>query len=245
MTERRCQWCGGPIPASSRRRKWCSQRCRQAGWRSSVEERVNVANLQAKRIAYADPPYPGKAWMYRDQPSYAGEVDHVALLQRLQHYDGWALSTSAKALRELLPLCPEEVRVCPWVKPIGVSARSLGLHNAWEPVIVMPARRVPPGMRDWLRAMPARGNGELKGRKPTAFVHWLIDALGAVPTIDSLDDLFPGTGIVGRVWELRARGHQLALPGLSSVPSLLELGDGSEPSPGGGDDTELEAACSK
>lgn len=36
------------------------------------------------RIAYADPPYPGCAHLYKDHPDYGGEVDHVELLQRLE-----------------------------------------------------------------------------------------------------------------------------------------------------------------
>lgn len=42
------------------------------------------------RLAYADPPYPGCAALYKDHPDYAGEVDHAALLRTLQdNYDGW------------------------------------------------------------------------------------------------------------------------------------------------------------
>jgi hypothetical protein len=61
--------------------------------------------------ANADPPYPGKAFYYRDHPDYAGEVDHAALIARLSTYDGWALSTSAAALPAVLALCPPGVRV--------------------------------------------------------------------------------------------------------------------------------------
>jgi hypothetical protein len=55
------------------------------------------------RFAYADPPYPGTARKYYgDQPTFAGEVDHRQLVASLVDagYDGWALSTSAKALGE-------------------------------------------------------------------------------------------------------------------------------------------------
>ena len=40
---------------------------------------------------------------------------------------------------------------------------------------------------------------EVRGGKPLAFVAHLFRALGAEPG-DSLDDLYPGTGIVGRCW---------------------------------------------
>jgi hypothetical protein len=37
------------------------------------------------------------------------------------------------------------------------------------------------------------------GMKPPAFCAWVFDLLGAAPG-DSLDDLFPGSGMVGRSW---------------------------------------------
>jgi hypothetical protein len=58
------------------------------------------------RVAYADPPYPGCAGLYRDHPDYAGEVDHRDLLASLDaDYDGWLLHTSSPALAEVLALC--------------------------------------------------------------------------------------------------------------------------------------------
>ena len=150
-------------------------------------------------LAYADPPYPGLSKRYYgSEPTFAGEVDHVALIASLEAsgYDGWALSTSAKALRWILPLCPEGALVCPWVKPKGVSSRTRGLHNTWEPLIVHRGRRVRPGRPDFLSAPPARGGGKLMGRKPIAFCAFLFDALG-LQAGDTFVDLFPGSGIVG------------------------------------------------
>lgn len=154
------------------------------------------------RVAYADPPYPGlSARYYRNEPTFAGEVDHPALISSLTAAfpDGWALSTSMRALRELLPLCPRDAHVCPWVKPNGVPRATRGLHVTWEALIVVGGRQRSPGMRDWLRAKPAIGGGELMGRKPLAFCAFLFDALGLIPG-DELVDLFPGTGIVARAW---------------------------------------------
>jgi hypothetical protein len=154
------------------------------------------------RFKYADPPYPGlSAKYYRDEPTFAGEVDHVALIESLvsSGCDGWALSTSSKALRDLLPLCPPEARVCAWVKPIGVPPATLGLHSTWEPLIVVGGRQRQPGVRDFLSAQQARGGGSLPGRKSIAFCAWLFNCLGMQPG-DELDDLFPGTGVVGRAW---------------------------------------------
>lgn len=158
------------------------------------------------RMAYADPPYPGCAWMYRDQPSYAGEVDHAELVRSLEaQYDGFALSTSARALAQVLPLFTREFRVCAWVKPLGASGRTFGIHNTWEPLVVVPGRALRPGKRDWLSAFPARGgDSELIGRKPEAFAVWCLELLGLLPG-DTFDDLYPGSGIMGRAWAAMCR----------------------------------------
>jgi hypothetical protein len=47
--------------------------------------------------------------------------------------------------------------------------------------------------------------GRVIGAKPPAFCAWLFDLIGAEPG-DTFDDLFPGSGVVGKVWALRASG---------------------------------------
>jgi hypothetical protein len=179
---------------------FCGQQCRQAAWRIRKRLKIDEENKRPMRMAYCDPPFPGKAFMYKGEQSYKGEVDHVNLIARLNRdYDGWALSTGAYALREVLPLCPAETRVCAWVKPIGASGQTFGIHNTWEPLLVVPGRELRGGKRDWLAAQPARRGGTLIGRKPEAFCCWMFQLLGMLPG-DTLDDLFPGSGIVGRAW---------------------------------------------
>jgi len=94
------------------------------------------------RLAYADPLYPGKAYIYRDHPDYAGEVDHAELIECLAGYGGWALSTSAAALPVVLALCPPGVRVAAWHKGERVT-RSRYPLSAWEPVIYHDGRQLP------------------------------------------------------------------------------------------------------
>jgi len=75
-----------PYQAQARRDAvCCSVRCRQARHRflRAVGYADSVAPGRPLRLAYADPPYPGKARLYRDHPDYGGEVDHAALLARL------------------------------------------------------------------------------------------------------------------------------------------------------------------
>jgi len=157
------------------------------------------------RFAYADPPYPGQAHLYRDHPDYAGEVDHAALIARLvaEFPDGWALSSSSPALRDVLPLTPPPLtRVCVWVKPFASFKPGVTLAYAWEPVFVCGGRkrtREEDTVRDWVSASITLRRG-LTGAKPREFCRWLFRVLGARPD-DELVDLFPGSGAVARAWE--------------------------------------------
>lgn len=176
-------------------------------------------------MGYADPPYPGTARKYYGRrPEYRGEVDHRALVSLLEerHPDGWALSTSSGSLRDVLALCPPEARVCAWVKPGGVPSATAGLHNRWEPLIVVRGRQRPPGRRDWLHAHPARGGGELMGRKPLAFCAWLFECLG-LERGDTLIDHFPGSGVV--TWSWRQFGTAIASSRQHPVASPRWLSD--------------------
>lgn len=164
------------------------------------------------RLAYADPPYPGRAHLYAGHPDFAGEVDHEALIADLQGYDGWALSTSAASLRDLLPLCPPDVRVLAWVKH--------SVNVSWEPVIVRSARPVgTSGPRDWIHVEPEAFQWRPKpesyviGQKPAPFCEWLFLWLGS-RTDDTLDDLFPGSGAVGEAW-----ARWVTQPPLAPFPS--------------------------
>ena len=72
------------------------------------------------KFAYADPPYIGQSKRhYKDHEDYAGEVNHKELINRLvkEYPDGWALSLSAPTLKQILNMCPDDVRVMVWVKP--------------------------------------------------------------------------------------------------------------------------------
>ena len=158
------------------------------------------------RIGYADPPYIGCAHLYRDHPDYAGEVDHVVLITRLEsEFDGWVLHTSAtrEALALLAPLLPEGARWMSWSKTFAAFKKNVSVAYAWEPVIVKAVRKpVVTGrvvMRDWF-ACPITLQRGLTGAKPEVLCHWLFEMLGAEPA-DELCDLFPGTGAVSRAWE--------------------------------------------
>jgi len=155
------------------------------------------------KIGYADPPYPGCAHMYKDHPDYAGEVDHVALINQLEsEFDGWVLHTSSVALPEIAPLIPKTSRVMAWVKPFAAFKRNVPVAYAWEPVIIKPARKPVVSkrlvMRDWISESITMKRG-LTGAKPEAVCHWAFEAAGACPD-DDLIDMFPGTGAVSKAW---------------------------------------------
>jgi hypothetical protein len=205
-----CAWCSGPIPAEARRDSvCCSKRCRQARhrFRRAAGRAPGTARAGGGlRLAYADPPYPGKAHYYQDHPDYAGEVDHAELIARLADYDGWALSTSAAALPAVLALCPSGVRVAAWHRGER-PCRSRWPLPAWEPVIWQGGR--PIEAQDAPRRVDSLVHGvapmttlpdRVVGAKPAAFCRWVFELLGALPG-DTLDDLFPGSGAVRRAWD--------------------------------------------
>lgn len=159
------------------------------------------------KLGYADPPYPGCAHLYKDHPDYAGEVDHVALVERLEaEFDGWVLHTSATpdAIALLAPLVKNTgARWMSWTKTFAAYKRNVSVAYAWEPVIVKAARKPVVSkreiMRDW-KACPITLKRGLTGAKPEDLCHWVFEVIGARPD-DELFDLFPGTGAVTRAWE--------------------------------------------
>lgn len=170
------------------------------------------------KIGYADPPYIGCAHLYKDHPDYAGEVDHAALLDRLEtDYDGWVLHASAtpKSFALLAPLVEQipGARWMSWVKGFAAFKRNVPVAYAWEPVIIKPARKPVVSkrlvMRDWIQESITLRRG-LTGAKPAAVCHWAFELVGARPE-DDLDDMFPGSGAVSEAW--RTWQGKFTLPG--------------------------------
>ena len=170
------------------------------------------------KVAYADPPYIGQAKKHYGQ--FGGsEVDHAALIARLNadYPDGWALSLSSPTLKQILALCPDDVRIAAWVKPFASFKPGVNPAYAWEPVIWRGGRqkrkRTEPTVRDWVAASITMKRG-MPGAKPDAFCFWLFDLLGLQPG-DTLDDLFPGSRSVSRNWQ-RWQGQLWHVEGASA-----------------------------
>lgn len=165
------------------------------------------------RFVYADPPYLGKCGKFYKHEHPDGRcwddiATHELLVKRLEaeYPDGWALSLSSPSLQDILPLCPRGVRVAAWVKPFCIFKKGVRPAYAWEPVLFRGGRNAnhPPPLKGGKQTTPkdyAAVNITLKkgltGAKPLAFCEWVLDLLNVQPG-DVVDDLFPGTGIMGR-----------------------------------------------
>ncbi len=161
------------------------------------------------KFAYADPPYIGQSKRhYKDHEDYAGEVDHQELINKLvdEYPDGWALSLSTPSLKEILNMCPDDVRVMVWVKPFH-AWKNVRPSYGYEPVIVRGGRKANfrtedkkvLGYQDWVSASITMKKG-LSGAKPERFCIWLFEVLNVRPS-DTLDDLFPGSGVVSELYD--------------------------------------------
>lgn len=166
------------------------------------------------KLAYADPPYLGCCKLY-DHYHPDGlcwdDIDtHKALAHRLiGEYDGFAYSATSQSLPLVAPLFRDVARFAAWVKPFAAFKRNVRIAYTWEPVIFSPGRDsstdgAPVG-RDHLAESITMRKG-FTGAKPRAFCDWVLDLIGWLPG-DELDDLYPGTGVMGsvikaRLWEL-------------------------------------------
>lgn len=165
------------------------------------------------RFAYADPPYYGCAVkFYGDHPDaavYDTIQGHVDLIDRLvtEFPDGWAYSCTSPFLRTILPFCPEDARVSPWVKLFHVYKKGVRPAYAWEPIIWRGGRNdnhPPPDKggeattpKDFVIANITLRKG-LTGAKPPEVCRKILDWLNYQHG-DEIVDLFPGTGVMGRV----------------------------------------------
>lgn len=162
--------------------------------------------MTTRRYAFADPPYLGCGALYaKHHPNamiWDDPEEHRLLISRLvdEFPDGWALCLHEPSLRTILPMVPQEARVAAWVKPFAAFKANVTRAYTWEPVIFMGGRKIErtePTWRDHI-SEPITMRKGLTGAKPWQFCEWVLDGLGYQPG-DILDDLFPGTGVMGDV----------------------------------------------
>lgn len=167
------------------------------------------------RYGYADPPYKDMAVkMYGAEAAADGrravEVNFRCLIGFMcdEYPDGWVMSLSSPSLQEILAMCPPDVRVGAWCKSFASFKPNVNPGYCWEPVIIRGGRshrsRSEMTVRDFL-VEPITMMRGFPGAKPDRFTWWVLDLLGAGPD-DTIDDLFPGSGAVGRAietWRMR------------------------------------------
>jgi hypothetical protein len=163
--------------------------------------------VSALRFAYADPPYIGCAHLYPEHPDagvYDDPAAHIELMFHMdREFDGWALSCHEPSLAHLAyQAALLDARVAAWVKPFAAYKANVRVAYTWEPVIwkrTAPRREGDPVGRDHL-ACGIMMEAGLTGAKPPTFARWLQVLLGW-QVGDTLHDIFPGTGIVGRTFD--------------------------------------------
>ena len=178
------------------------------------------------KYAYADPPYLGKSAfnakhyygkMHVDAVDYDKIETHKALVDRLcAEFDGWALSLHTPSLKDILNICPDDVRIGAWTKSFASFKPNVNPAYTWEPVIFRGCRkkrdRRGPKIRDYCNA-PIPMIAGFPGEKPGVFCWWVFDMLGMRPE-DEFTDIFPGSGAVSRAyleWK-RAYGNAPLFP---------------------------------
>lgn len=185
------------------------------------------------RFAYADPPYLGQGSLYAaDHPDALDWNDlstHKTLIERLisDYPDGWLLSASSQSLRSLLPLCPEDIRVLAWVKPFAAFKKHVNPSHAWEPILFSGGRPRTDEMtyiRDWV-SWPITLKKGLVGAKPWDVCMWMFDVLNAQDG-DTLDDLYPGTGVVTEAWKAYMAEPEVWASRINRVKTSWEMGKG-------------------
>ena len=168
------------------------------------------------KFAYADPPYLGLAEkfygaMHPDAADYDRIETHAALVERMCHeFDAWAMSLHVPALKPILNVCPDDVRVGAWVKSFASFKPNVNPGYCWEPVIFWRGRRRGKEIetvRDYVTCPITLQRG-FQGAKPKGVCFWIFDFLGARPG-DDFTDLFPGSGAVARAWESWANQTRL------------------------------------
>jgi hypothetical protein len=172
-------------------------------------------------FAYADPPYLGCCKLYEHDHGDDGrcwdDLDtHRHLIDRLivEYPDGWAMSASSVSLRDLLPLCPPDIRIGAWCKTFGAFKRGVRPAYMWEAVILRGGRNPPtyshpPPERNGKQTTPKDFYNHhvdallcpitlrkgLTGAKPEGFCEWVLDLLN-VRAGDQVHDLYVGTGVM-------------------------------------------------
>jgi len=174
-------------------------RHRQASRRFGVGRAALVAADRPMRFASSTPCIQAR----RATTPERQEVDNAELVDRLvAEYP--ALSTSAVALAACYARARPASACARGTRSVRCTRSSRAL-SGWETLIVAACRPLPVDVvHDLTDALVARGQhraypGAITGMKSPPFAVWMLRQLGAAPG-DLRDDLFPGSGAIGRAW---------------------------------------------
>lgn len=159
------------------------------------------------KVGFADPPYVDCCELYNhfhggDGRCWNDLETTLLLIDRLnREYDSWALCCKGDlpTITELGKRAGPDARLSPWVKPFHSFKPNVNPSHGWEGVIWKASRkrgRYEPTVRDFYIGNITLKKG-LTGAKPPGFNLWVLSLLG-FRAEDQLDDLFPGTGSMGR-----------------------------------------------
>jgi hypothetical protein len=143
--------------------------------------------------------------MHPEAAEYDKPETHRLLIERLSdEYDAWALSLHEPSLREILNMCPADVRVASWVKSFASFKKNVTRAWTWEPVIFRfhRARKRTIEQQTWRDHIcePIAMMRGFPGAKPERVCFWIFDGLNLTAD-DEFCDIFPGSGAVGRAWD--------------------------------------------
>ena len=178
------------------------------------------------KLCIADPPYLGKAEMFYGEKKRANmneggniaktfkadihpdahiwdrpETHENMVDELVANYDGWAIAMLPVNLFHYIQWVPSSTRIAVWHDP---NVMPTGSHprRRWEAVLVsVPIGRkrindVQTHVGDVLTV--SHGSGSFAGAKPPAWTRWVLDMLGYDSELDTVDDLFEGSGAVAK-----------------------------------------------
>lgn len=181
------------------------------------------------KFAYADPPYlgccnyyghnHGDGWRPFDRKCWNDVATHAALINFLvdNYPDGWALSMGSDDIAPIAPLLPSDIHWGAWVKPFASFKPGINPGYCWEPVAFYRGRKLGRDVdtvKDFIVESITLKKG-LAGAKPFKVCLWILQMLGFDQFTDTVDDLFPGSGVMGQAvsFRLGVPAEQLSLIG--------------------------------
>lgn len=139
------------------------------------------------------------------------DPDHVrAMCDEIEMLRG-LLARAADTLGELLPDCTTPAYGAPGHAHCAAccyGSMKVADGPAEQEAWLLVFREIPAALLREVRGgllAPITLKKGLTGAKPEAFCRWVLDLLNFQPG-DTLDDLFPGTGVMGRMVELVSEG---------------------------------------